>query len=657
MALNLGNLVVTLSANTSGLQQASTEVNNVTNSMTSSFNRVAVAIAAAFSFEAIRRIIIASDQLNVMQRRLVRFTGSTDSAEKTFRKLAQTASNVGQEIGNISSIFERFSLIREDINATNDQIIQMTDTLAKLGAIGGSSSDEINNALRQLAQGLAGGVLRAEEFNSVVEQTPEIARAIREEMGLTFKELRQAMMDGKLTSDRVFNAILASARKTNEEFEKMPKSILQASQALKNELLVAISQIDQEVGFTGRIAEGISLIADKIALLTGNASDFLITQDETTKSAERIIKLKSKELNLESRLSDLRGKAEGSEIVRSSLPFLERSLVITRKLLAEEEKRLEILRFGEREEITIDIEKREPEGPQLVDREEIAKQLEIRAQLTRDANLELEAEMIRHQVAINENFKVGSSEFEQAQVDLNTFRKTRQDEINADELEGTRQLQLDKLAQMQSGLGNVANVFNAANSIIQQGLKEGNAIAKAAFLAMKAIQVAQIIAATEVAAIQAGAATSTGGPFAFLASAAVVRATGFASAGIVAGLSIGEAAGSFEHGGIVPGNSFSGDNMVARVNSGEMIINQGQQKQLFAMANGSGGEGGTPNITLINNGTPQQIEGSSVGRDEITLMINDANRQTVKQIDTSLATGRGSTFASLNKGSRIERRL
>ena len=140
--------------------------------MDKSFKRVGFAIAAAFSFDSVRRIIIAADAMKVMERRLQRFTGSSDSAEKTFKKLVSTANAVGSEIGNVTSVFERFSLIKEDIGATNDQIVAMTDTLAKLGAIGGSSGEEIGRALTQLAQGLAGGVVRAEEFNSIIEQTP-----------------------------------------------------------------------------------------------------------------------------------------------------------------------------------------------------------------------------------------------------------------------------------------------------------------------------------------------------------------------------------------------------------------------------------------------------------------------------------------------------
>ncbi|MBK7215140.1 MAG: hypothetical protein IPH88_17990 [Bacteroidales bacterium] len=47
----------------------------------------------------------------------------------------------------------------------------------------------------------------------------------------------------------------------------------------------------------------------------------------------------------------------------------------------------------------------------------------------------------------------------------------------------------------------------------------------------------------------------------------------------------------FAGGGIVGGGYFSGDSITARVNSGEMILNASQQAQLFAMANGGGGNG------------------------------------------------------------------
>ena len=47
-------------------------------------------------------------------------------------------------------------------------------------------------------------------------------------------------------------------------------------------------------------------------------------------------------------------------------------------------------------------------------------------------------------------------------------------------------------------------------------------------------------------------------------------------------------AGAFAEGGIVGGSSFYGDKLLARVNSGELILNQDQQRNLYGMINNAG---------------------------------------------------------------------
>lgn len=58
------------------------------------------------------------------------------------------------------------------------------------------------------------------------------------------------------------------------------------------------------------------------------------------------------------------------------------------------------------------------------------------------------------------------------------------------------------------------------------------------------------------------------------------------AAGIAAVVGALALMGTFANGGIVGGNSYAGDNLIARVNSGEMILNQNQQKNLFKLLDG-----------------------------------------------------------------------
>ena len=258
MALRLGTLTVDIGANTSGLQTANMEVNRVSSNMTRSFNRLGVAIAGAISVEAARRVILVADNMQVLERRLVRFTGSAEGAKDAMTALVNTASAVGGEVNDIVSVFQRFSLIREEIGASNQDILDLTDTLSKMGAMGGATAEEMKNALRQLSQSFSGGILRAEEYNSVVEQAPEIIKRMGKEMGITMGDFRKQMLAGKITSESMFDAIQASAEDVNAEFAEMPITIVQATQALKNNLAVAIKNIDSDLDFSATVSKTIS---------------------------------------------------------------------------------------------------------------------------------------------------------------------------------------------------------------------------------------------------------------------------------------------------------------------------------------------------------------------------------------------------------------
>lgn len=87
-------------------------------------------------------------------------------------------------------------------------------------------------------------------------------------------------------------------------------------------------------------------------------------------------------------------------------------------------------------------------------------------------------------------------------------------------------------------------------------------------------------AAKKAAAAAAAVTAAAGGP------AAAIAATESTLAGMTAALA------TFEHGGIVGGNSTRGDHNIVRTNAGEMILNKAQQGTLFNMLNGKGGMGG-----------------------------------------------------------------
>ena len=95
----------------------------------------------------------------------------------------------------------------------------------------------------QLTQGLASGVLRGEELNSILEQTPMIAQTIAEYMGVTTGEMRELASEGAVTAEVVKNAMLGAAEETNAAFEQMPMTWSQVWTQFQNIALRALNPI------------------------------------------------------------------------------------------------------------------------------------------------------------------------------------------------------------------------------------------------------------------------------------------------------------------------------------------------------------------------------------------------------------------------------
>lgn len=237
-----------------------------------SLNKIAGAIAASIVVDWGRAFIVAADNMSQLNARIERLTGSAATASQTMQNLMRISSATGGSLQDTAKLWETLSTALRDTGATNGQIIQLTETLQKIGRIGGSSTEEMANALRQFGQSISSGTVRAEEFNSILEQMPELARQIAAGMGVSIGELRQLMLDGKLTAEDALNAIQKQTSSVNAEFEKLPRTLSQANTALTNSFLTMVDNINQATGASNGMVLVIDSLAVAIGRLTGQAA-------------------------------------------------------------------------------------------------------------------------------------------------------------------------------------------------------------------------------------------------------------------------------------------------------------------------------------------------------------------------------------------------
>lgn len=170
------------------------------------------------------------------------------------------------------------------------------------------------------------------------------------------------------------------------------------------------------------------------------------------------------------------------------------------------------------------------------------------------------------------------------------------DKAKVDAKKKLDQSQIQLEAQKQAAiLGIMGSTFALATTLTKDGTKEQ-------FLLQKAAAAAQVVVAT-AQAMALAAAIPPGLPVT-APLVAYAKANGAIQLATIAASAIK----GYESGGIIPGNSMTGDMVPARLNSGEMVLNRQQQTNLFNLANGQGG-GSSAELMEMMKEVVRAIEG------------------------------------------------
>ncbi|OBL59599.1 phage tail protein, partial [Acinetobacter baumannii] len=157
------------------------------------------------------------------------------------------------------------------LNLTMDDTARLTETVSKAVAISGASAEAADAALVQFGQALASGTLRGEELNSVMEQTPALAKAIAKGMGITVGELRSVAAEGKITSQEIVKALKNVQDEVDALFAKTDITIGQSLTLLNNEITKFVGEAGKGSGAAQALSGSIQLLANNLNLIADSA--------------------------------------------------------------------------------------------------------------------------------------------------------------------------------------------------------------------------------------------------------------------------------------------------------------------------------------------------------------------------------------------------
>ncbi|WP_407543857.1 tape measure protein [Acinetobacter baumannii] len=203
------------------------------------------------------------DTYTGLQNRLKLVTNNQVELNKATEDTFRIAQKTYSAWDSVLQVYQRFSDNAKTLNLTMDDTARLTETVSKAVAISGASASAADAALVQFGQALASGTLRGEELNSVMEQTPALAKAIAQGMGITVGELRSVAAEGKITSQEIVKALRNVEKDVDALFAKTDITIGQSLTLLNNE-------ITKFVGESGKGSGAAQVLADNIQTLAGN---------------------------------------------------------------------------------------------------------------------------------------------------------------------------------------------------------------------------------------------------------------------------------------------------------------------------------------------------------------------------------------------------
>lgn len=247
------------------------EIEEGTNEADSLMQTIKGAVAAYATIQTLSTALNLSDQLTSTTARLNLMNDGLQTTQDLQNMIYLSAERARGSYQATADAVSKLGLMAGDAFGSSEEIIAFMEQVNKQFTIAGTEAAGIDAAMLQLTQAMGSGVLRGEEYNSILEQAPNIIQAIADYMEVPKGQLKDMAAEGQITADIVKAAMFAAADDTNAKFESMPKTFSQIWTSFQNTALMAFQPVLQRMNeianseafqeFVNNAIEGLSMVA------------------------------------------------------------------------------------------------------------------------------------------------------------------------------------------------------------------------------------------------------------------------------------------------------------------------------------------------------------------------------------------------------------
>ncbi len=249
-------------------RQIETRFDKMNKNVTASLKRTATGLLAPLAAGAVAREFVQLTDANKRITNALKVTGlEGERLDAVYERLFASAQKNYAPVEALTTLYGRAALVQGELGVSTQELLGFTDNVAIALRVAGTSAAESSGALLQLSQALGAGVVRAEEFNSILEGAPTIARAVAlglEEAGGSVAKLRQLVIDGKISSEVFFRAFEAGAPALASQVAGASVTADQALTNLQTALTKAAGEFDDTVGASDAFVDAIDSFAGAV---------------------------------------------------------------------------------------------------------------------------------------------------------------------------------------------------------------------------------------------------------------------------------------------------------------------------------------------------------------------------------------------------------
>ncbi|MDR6771789.1 tape measure protein [Azospirillum sp. BE72] len=262
-----------LTASAGRMDQAMVQVNRSAAQVTQRLTQFAAVIGVGGIAAMAAKTLTYAEAWTQVGNRLRLVSQDAAQMKATQEQLFQAAQKAGVSMASVVDVYSRASQAAGELGASQEQLTRFSGGVAQALAVSATSADAAAGAMQQLGQLLGSARVQAEEFNSILDGAPRVAKAVADgltEAGGSVSRLKQLINDGKVSNKQFFDAFLGQVPKIQAEFDKTVPTISRSLAILDNAMGKLIGEANEAAGATTALARGIQALGENLnAVATG----------------------------------------------------------------------------------------------------------------------------------------------------------------------------------------------------------------------------------------------------------------------------------------------------------------------------------------------------------------------------------------------------